>query len=367
MGWRRVVRASLLATTLLLAAVGCGAGGGDDNSSGGGTDRTAEAGDLIGVSLPTTVSARWITDGENLGYQFERLGYTTDVQFAEDDPKRQIAQIQQMIDSGARALVISAVNSTALNDVLAKAAAAKIKVIAYDRLLLNTADVDYYATFDNRRVGVLQATYLVEQLGLDSGGGTANIELFAGSADDNNAKLFFDGSMSVLKPYIDSGRVVVRSGQTSFSQVVTKAWNGDLAARRMTDILEEHYDGSEKLDGVLAPYDGITRGVLRAVQTAGVEMPVITGQDAEIDSVKLIAAGKQGQTVFKDTRKLAEVAAKMTNAALTGGKPEINDTSQYDNGVKVVPTFLLQPVTVVKSNYEDILVKSGYYSAAQLS
>ncbi|MFG1921894.1 substrate-binding domain-containing protein [Cryptosporangium sp. NPDC048952] len=359
MGLPRKVRASLLVVAVLLAAVGCGNSESDDGAA------QAETGGLIGISMPSGDQARWITDGENLSYQFERMGYTADVEVADGKPAKQIQQIQQMIDSGARALVISAVDGKSLTGVLEKAHEAKVKVIAYDRLIEGTPDVDYFATFDGRRVGVLQASYLVDALGLRNGGEPVTMELFAGSADDNNASVFYKGAMSVLQPFIASGRLDVRSGQTSFSAVTTKAWSDEVARQRMARILDEYYQ-SDDLDAVLSPYDGMSRGVLQAITAAGKKRPVITGQDAEIESVKLIASGKQDQTVFKDTRKLAELAANMVKTLLTGGTPTVTDTTQFDNGVKVVPTALLQPVTVVKSNYEKILVGSSYYSAAQV-
>ncbi|WP_211247561.1 sugar-binding protein [Cryptosporangium arvum] len=344
---------------MLLAAVGCG----DSNSESDSTKDTS--GGLIGISMPTDDQARWVTDGENLTYQFERLGYAADMKVADGSAARQIQQIQSMIDAGAKALVISAVDGKSLTGVLAKAHEAKVKVVAYDRLIEGTPDVDYFATFDGQRVGILQATYLVDALKLRSGGEPVTIELFAGSADDNNASVFYKGAMSVLKPFIDSGRLDVRSGQTAFNQVTTKAWSDEVARQRMASILKEHYESGD-LDAVLSPYDGISRGVLQAIKAAGAKRPVITGQDAEIESVKLIASGQQDQTVFKDTRKLAELAATLVDTSLKGGSPQVTDTTQFDNGVKIVPTALLQPVTVVKGNYEKVLVGSSYYSAAQV-
>ncbi|SHN47743.1 sugar-binding protein [Cryptosporangium aurantiacum] len=361
MRYPRFVRLSALIVAVVLVAVGC------SDSSGDGDDAATDKG-RIGIALPTTVSARWLIDGDNLVYEFGKMGYTTDLEYADDDQAKQIAQLEAMISSGARALIVGAVSSTGLTAVLAKAAAAKMTVIAYDRLIRETADVDYYATFDNTRVGVLQGTYLAEALGLKAGGGPYTIELFAGSADDNNSQMFFDGAMSVLRPYISDGTLVVRSGQTSFEEVTTAGWSSAVARQRMTRILDEYY-GSARLNAVLSPNDDLTRGILTAVKAAGYRgatLPKLTGQDAELESVRLIAAGEQGHTVFKDTRKLAQAASQMTDAALTGGEPQINDTAQFNNGVKVVPTYLLQPVSVDKSNYESVLVGSGYYSADQV-
>jgi putative multiple sugar transport system substrate-binding protein len=320
----------------------------------------------IGISLPTTKSERWLSDGRGMEQQFELLGYSTDLKYAEDDVKGQISQIQGMIDNRVRALVIGSVDGGALKDVLASAATAKIPVIAYDRLIRDTPDVDYYATFDNFKVGVLQARYIVEALGLPEARGPFTIELFAGSPDDNNADFFFDGSMSVLRPYLRSRKLRVVSGETSFRRVATLRWDGAVAKTRMRRLLAGPLD-AERLDAVLSPYDGLSRGILEALVADRRRLPIITGQDAELESVKLIAAGKQSETVYKDTRELAKVAVQMANSLLAGGTPEVNDTKQYDNGVKVVPAFLLQPVDVDKSNYRRVLVDGGYFTADQLA
>ncbi|PPK92889.1 putative multiple sugar transport system substrate-binding protein [Kineococcus xinjiangensis] len=323
----------------------------------------------IGIAMPTKLSQRWISDGENIVKQFEALGYETDLRFADDDVQEQIAQIGDMVDKKERALVVGAIDGSQLKAVLQKAADADIPVISYDRLIRDTPNIDYYATFDNFKVGVQQAGAVVQALE-GAGPGPFNVELFAGSADDNNATFFFNGAMSVLQPHIDSGRFVVRSGQTQFADVATQQWSGDVAKARMEGLLAGTYS-SARVDAVLSPYDGITRGILDALKSAGYgpggkPLPVLTGQDAELDSVKLIAGGEQTQTVYKDTRELAKVAVQMTNSLLTGGTPMVNDTEQYDNGVKKVKTFLLQPVNVDATNYERILVDGGYYTAEQV-
>jgi putative multiple sugar transport system substrate-binding protein len=275
-----------------------------------------------------------------------------------------------MIANKDKALIIAAIDGSKLTAVLQKAAAAQIPVIAYDRLIRDTPSVDYYATFDNFKVGVLEAQHLERRLGLKSGKGPFNIELIAGAATDNNAGFFFNGAMSVLNPYIRSGKLVVRSGQTKFEQVATPNWDGKIAGARMSKILAASY-GSEHLDAVLAPYDGLSRGVIAACEKVGYgkgskKMPLITGQDAEIESVKAIIAGTQSQTVYKDTRELAKVAVQMTDSLLHGSKPQVNDTKQYNNGIKTVPTFLLQPVSVDKKNLRSVLVDGGYYTAADV-
>ena len=359
-------RLRLIVTGLALALTAACGGGTDAGST-----VIAEPLGTIGIVMPNKTSPRWLGDGGNMVKQFELLGYRTDLQFGEDDVKKQISQLESMIADHDSALVIASIDGGALAPVLQKAADAKIPVIAYDRLIRDTAAVSYYATFDNFKVGVIEANYLVKRLKLKSGRGPFNIELFAGSADDNNAHFFFDGSMSVLKPYIRSGRLRVRSGQTQFSKVTTLRWDGERAGKRMTKILAADY-GSAHLDAVLSPYDGLSRGIIAACTAAGYgskskPLPLVTGQDAEVDSVKMIIAGTQSETVYKDTRELAKVAVQMTDSLLTGGTPRVNDTTQYDNGVKVVPTFLLQPVGVDKTNYESVLVDGGYYTSAELN
>jgi len=357
--WRITALTGLLAIT----AAGCGAGSGSAPSAA--TDRGT-----IGIAMPTTTSARWISDGANIERQLKLLGYTTDLRYADDDPAKQVAQLGDMVARHEKALVIGAIDGTKLKDALQRAADAKIPVISYDRLIRETPNIDYYATFDNFKVGVVQATAVVDQLGLARGRGPFTIELFAGSPDDNNATFFYNGAMSVLRPYLSSGRLVARSGQTRFADVATQRWDGKVAQARMARILASAYS-SARLDAVLSPYDGISRGILAALQSAGygsrTPLPVITGQDAELESVKLIATGKQAETVYKDTRELAKVAVQMVDSLISGTTPEVNDVSQYDNGVKKVPTFLLQPVGVDKSNYQRVLVGGGYYTSAELA
>ena len=320
--------------------------------------------------MPTTGSDRWVNDAKNMAEQFALLGYQADIQFADDKVPAQVAQIQAMIDEGADALIVAAVDGSALTDVLAKAAAADIPVIAYDRLIRDTPNISYYASFDNFRVGVLQATYLVKTLKLNSAAGPFAIELFAGDAKDNNAGFFFGGAMSVLKPYLASGKLRVPSGEKRFAQVTTEGWSGDVGQKRMVNLLAQHYS-STRVDAVLSPYDGISRGIIAALQKdgygkGGKPLPAITGQDAELDSIKAIAAGTQGQTVYKDSRELAKVAVQMTDSLLSGGRPEVNDTKQYNNGIKDVESFLLQPVSVDKANYQTVLIEGGYYTAAEI-
>lgn len=342
-------------------------------------DSGSNAGALVGVTMPTKSSERWVHDGDNLRKALEKLGYKVDLQYAEDDIPTQVNQVENQITKGAKLLVIASIDGTAITTQLQEAADKKIPVIAYDRLIRNSPNVDYYTTFDNFKVGVQQATSLLVGLKLknaDGSDGTAkgpfNVELFAGSPDDNNATFFYNGAMSVLKPYIDKGTLAVRSGQKDFKTVAILRWKAEAAQKRMEDILTKTYSGGAKVDGVLSPYDGLSIGILSALKsngygTAGQPYPVVTGQDAEVTSVKSIIAGEQYSTIYKDTRKLAEVTATMADAVLKGGKPEINNDKDYDNGNKVVPAYLLEPVIVDKGNYKKELIDTGYLTEAQLT
>jgi putative multiple sugar transport system substrate-binding protein len=336
-----------------------------------GASAAAGGSGLVGIAMPTKSSARWLADGDNLVKSLKDLGYDTDLQYAEDDIPTQVSQVENMITKGAKVLVIAAIDGTTLADTLQKAADAGVKVLAYDRLIRDTPNVDYYTTFDNFKVGVLQANSIVDSLDLNNQAGPFNIELFAGSPDDNNAGFFFNGAMSVLQPFIDSGKLVVQSGETKFpEQVGTLRWDGATAQARLDNILATHYT-DKRLDAVLSPYDGISRGIIAALKqvgyyTADKPAPVVTGQDAELPSVKSILAGEQTSTVFKDTRLLAAQAAKMVNQMLAGQTVETNDTTTYNNGVKVVPSFLLDMVSVNKDNVQKELVDSGYYTADEV-
>ncbi|GGB93806.1 sugar ABC transporter substrate-binding protein [Marinobacterium zhoushanense] len=323
----------------------------------------------VGIAMPTNSSSRWISDGHSMVEQFEKAGYKTDLQYAEDDIPTQLAQVENMIVKGVDVLVIAAIDGTTLSNALENANAAGIKVIAYDRLIRDSEHVDYYATFDNFKVGVQQATSLVNGLKTRFQP-PYNVELFGGSPDDNNAYFFYNGAMSVLQPLIDSGEVKIVSGQMGMDKVGTLRWDGALAQSRMDNLLSAHYT-DKRIHGVLSPYDGLSIGILSSLKGVGygsadMVMPIVTGQDAELPSVKSILAGEQYSTVFKDTRELAGVAVGMVDALLKGSEPEINDTSTYDNGVKVVPSYLLEPVPVDASNWQPVVVNSGYYTLKQV-
>jgi len=363
-----------LTFALTLALAACG-GGGASGTGGGGGDGGQKT---VGVAMPTKSSERWIMDGNNVKKQLETLGYKVSLQYAEDDIPTQVNQIDNMITQGANLLIIASIDGTALTTQLEAAKADKIPVIAYDRLILNSPDVDYYAAFDNFKVGVAQGTSLLTGMGLlDASGkatdkaGPLNIELFAGSPDDNNAPFFFKGAMSVVQPLIDKGTLVVKSKQTKFETIATLRWDPATAQARMENLLTSTYSGGDKIDGVLSPNDQLAYGILSALKgagygTGGQPYPIVTGQDAEIGAVKSIIAGEQYSTIFKDTRELAKVTVAMADAQLKGKKVKVNDTKTYDNGKKVVPSYLLGIEIVTKENYKKVLVDSGYYTAADL-
>jgi len=365
--------ASIAVLTAALAACGSSTKTSDLTTSASGS-----TGALIGVTMPTRSSERWISDGNNLKAQLEALGYKVDLQYAENDIPTQTQQLDNQITKGAKLLIIASIDGTAITTQLENAKANKIPVIAYDRLIRNSPNVDYYATFDNFKVGVQQATSLLtglKVLNADGSKGTAkgpfNVELFAGSPDDNNATFFFNGAMSILKPYLDAGTLVVKSTQTDFKTVAILRWDPATAQKRMENLLTSSYKSGAKVNGVLSPYDGLSIGILSALKsngygTAAQPYPIVTGQDAELASVKSIIAGEQYSTIYKDTRQLAKTTVTMADAVLKGQTPQTNNTTDYNNGIKVVPSMLLQSVAVDKTNYQKELVVTGYYTAAQL-
>lgn len=375
---RRITIAAMGAVVALglAACSGSGAGSTDDSSG-----AAADPGDLtVGVAMPTQTSERWIADGDAVEKGLKEAGYQVDLQFAGDDIPTQQQQIDQMITKGADLLIIASIDGTALATQLQAAADANIPVIAYDRLIRDSENVDFYVTFDNYKVGVQQATSLLVGLGVlnaDGSKGDAagpfNIELFAGSLDDNNAHFFYQGAMDTLQEHIDAGTLVVKSGQTDIEQVATLRWLQETAQKRMEDLLTSTYSDGSKVQGVLSPYDGLSRGIITALQNAGYGptiaegLPIVTGQDAEIASVKLINDDVQFSTIFKDTRKLAEQAVVSAESFLAGEEPEANDTETYENGVKVVPSFLLESDIVYKDNIQSLLIDSGYWTEDQVA
>ncbi len=335
-------------------------------------DETVGEGKVVGIAMPTQSSERWINDGANMKMQLEALGYEVQLQYAEDDVQQQVSQIENFVGQQVDCIVIAAVDSGALTTVEAQAKAAGIPIIAYDRLLMDTDAVSYYASFDNEGVGTAIGTYIKEKKNLDAAreaGESYTIEFFMGSPDDNNAVLLHRGVMNVLQPYLDDGTLVCKTGRTSFDDTCILRWSQETAQQNCENYLAGFY-GDEDLDIACSAFDGFSYGIRAALEGAGyteANWPMITGQDAELMATKNIISGKQTMSIYKDTRLLAEKAVTMVNAVLTGSEPEINDTTTYDNNVIVVPSYLCTPVAVDKDNYQEVIVEGGYYTAEQLA
>jgi putative multiple sugar transport system substrate-binding protein len=356
--------ASILAGALMLTCIGC-------SSSKNKTVTDTSKDKLIGVAMPTQSLQRWNQDGSNMKSQLESKGYKVELQYANNDVNTQIQQIENMITKGCKVLVVASIDGSALSDVLKKAADNKVKVIAYDRLIMKTNNVDYYATFDNFKVGVIQGQYIETKLGLKEGKGPFNIELFGGSPDDNNATFFFNGAISVLQPYIDNGKLVVVSGQKDFTKIAIQGWDSAKAQARMDNLITANYANGKKLDVVLSPNDSLAIGVVASLKNAGFgtasnAYPILTGQDCDKPNVVAMINGQQSMSIFKDTRTLASKVVEMVDALLQGKQADVNDTKTYNNGSKVVPSYLCDPVYADASNYKQILVDSGYYKEADL-
>jgi len=347
-------KAAAIAAIAALALTACGR---TDSGTSGGSSGGGEAfpkGSSIGVALPQKTSENWVLAEKLFNDGLTSAGFKPDVQFANGGVSEQQNQISAMVTKGDKVIIVGAIDGAQLGTQLKQAKDAGATVIAYDRLLLNTSNVDYYVAYDNFKVGVLQGQALLDGLKSKKPSGPYNIELLAGSPDDANAKVFFDGAMSILQPKIDDGTLKVVSGQKSFEQAVTQGWKAENAQKRMDTLLAGTYT-SASLDGVLSPNDTLARAVLTSVKAAGKPLPIVTGQDSEVESVKSILAGEQYSTINKDTRKLVEHAITMVKDIQSGKTPEINDTKSYNNGVKTVPAYLLPPVIVTMAN-----VKTAY-------
>ena len=331
------------------------------------TDTTAAGGGLIGVSMPTQDLQRWNQDGSNMKSELEAAGYTVELQYASNDISTQVSQIETMISNGCELLVIASIDGDSLGTVLAQAKEQGIPVIAYDRLIMNSDAVTYYATFDNYLVGKTQGQYIVDALDLENADGPFNIEFVTGDPGDNNVNFFFGGAMDVLQPYIDSGKLVVPSGQMTKEEVATANWATETAQSRFENILSSYYADGTELDAVLASNDSTALGVANALAANYTgPYPILTGQDCDKPNVKNIVDGKQSMSVFKDTRTLASQVVKMVEAVMEGGEAEVNDTESYDNGTGIIPSYLCEPVVVDASNYQELLIDSGYYTEADL-
>ncbi len=336
-----------------LALAGCGGGRRSRAAARPGAEAQGfEKGATIGVALPQKTSENWVLAEKLFQEGLEEAGYRADVQFANGGVPEQQNQVQTMVIKGARVVVVGAIDGSQLGAQVKEAKASGATVIAYDRLLLNTRAVDYYLAYDNFKVGELQGRSLLEGLKKRKGQAPWNVELVAGSPDDSNSKVFFDGAMSVLRPGIDDGTLVVKSGQTSFSQASTQGWKSENAQKRMDTLLAGTYSKAE-LAGILAPNDTLARAVLTAARAAGKELPVVTGQDSEVESVKSILKGEQYSTINKDTANLVRHAIEMVNDLQQGRTPAVNDTRSYGNGAKIVPAYLLEPRIVTLENVRE--------------
>lgn len=358
----------LTAVALIASSAACSKSRDDDKSGSSGSN-------MIGIAMPTKSLERWNNDGKHLDELLKQKGYTTSLQYADNKVDQQITQIQNMINQNVKVLVIASIDGTALTPVLKKAADQKIKVIAYDRLINSTPNVDYYATFDNYKVGKLQGDFIVEKLGLAQGKGPFKFEPFAGSSDDNNAKFFFQGAWDVLAPYVASGKLTIPSGKklasaNDWKTVSIDAWSSQKAQSEMDNRLNSYYTDGSKVDVVLSPNDSLALGIEQSLEshsyTPGKDWPIITGQDADLANTKNILADKQSMTVWKDTRTLGDQVATMVDQIVKNQTVSTNDTTSYNNGVKVVPAFLLPPLVVTKDTVADKLVASGFYTKDQL-
>ena len=381
---KRKLFSLLLAASMLTAVLaGCGQTGNDTTGGQTGNDQqqvvdnggddvatpapSADGAVKVGVAMPTKDLQRWNQDGANMKEQLEAAGYEVDLQYASNDVPTQVSQIENMINSGCKVLVIASIEGDSLGTVLEQAKENNIPVIAYDRLIMNSDAVTYYATFDNKLVGIKQGQYIEQQLGLASGAGPFNIEFITGDPGDNNARFFFGGAMEVLQPYIDNGQLVVKSGQTSFDEVATANWSTENAQNRFDAIISAYYSDGTQLDAVMASNDSTAQGVTTSLENNYTgAWPIITGQDCDIVSVQNMIAGKQSMSIFKDTRTLAAKTVEMVDAILKGGEAPVNDKETYDNGTGIIPSYLCEPVFADINNYKELLIDSGYYTEDQL-
>jgi len=372
------VAAALAGFALVLTSAACSSERTPENegdTAGGSTEQAEGGGELIGIAMPTRSLERWNNDGTHLESLLKERGYETSLQYADNEVDQQITQLQNMINQGADILVVASIDGTALGPVLEQAEAAGTTVIAYDRLINGSENVDYYATFDNYEVGQLQGEYIVEQLGLEDGeAGPFNLEPFAGSPDDNNAAFFFSGAWDVLRPYVESGQLVVPSGKApatndEWTSIGIQGWSSQTAQSEMENRLNSFY-ANDEVDVVLSPNDSLALGIEQALDAAGYtpgeNWPIVTGQDADLANVKNMLEGMQSMTVWKDTRSLGDQVATMIDQITAGEEVEVNDTETYDNGVKVVPAYLLAPQVVTSDTVESALVESQFYTAEEL-
>lgn len=322
----------------------------------------------IGVAMPTDALMRWKNDGATIKAELKKAGYAADLRYANNTASTQVKQVEAMINDGYAALIIAPIDGSSLSSTLDNARDCGIPVIAYDRLLMGSDGVWGYVTFDNEAVGAVQGEYIRDALDLDNATGPFNIEFTAGDPGDRNARLFFDGAMRVLKPYINSGKLKVLSGQSTFAKAATQYWMPDNAQKRAETILLKYYQNAA-IHAWLCSNDSTAQGVIRALEAnyCGENWPIVTGQDCDIENVRMIIKGQQSMSVFKDTAVLAKQAVKMADQLLTLGSADVNDTKTYDNGATVVPAYLCKPGVVTANNYKSVLIDSGLYRAADLA
>ena len=382
---RKLLSAILCATMTASLLVGCGSSASNEAAAPAAdtaeeaapaadtAEEAAPAGDVdksnitIGVAMPTKDLQRWNQDGDNMKSQLEAAGYKVDLQYASNEVATQVSQLENMISNGDSLLVVASIDGSALGSVLDQAKASNIPVIAYDRLIMNTDAVSYYCSFDNYKVGVTQGQYVVDTLDLENQDGPFNIEFCGGDSGDNNAILFYNGAMDTLKPYIDAGKLVVKSGQTEFADVATANWSTETCQNRMQTIISSYYADGTKLDAVVCSNDSTALGACNAIEADyNGDQPIVTGQDCDIANMANLVAGKQSMSIYKDTRELAAKCVEMVDALMSGSECEINDTETYDNGVMVVPSYLCEVKFADKDNYKALLLDSGYYTKEQL-
>ena len=343
-----------------------------DDSSSKTDDSSSSGGKTVGIAMPTKSLERWNRDGEYLKAQFEEAGYKVELKYSDNDTNQQNNDIQGMIADKVDLLLIAAIDGNTLSQTLADAKDAGISVIAYDRLIMNTDAVSYYVSFDNYTVGKLQGEYVIDALDLKNSDGPFNIEFTAGDPADNNAGYFFNGAYDALKDYIDAGKLKIPSGKTKFEQVATDSWSTDKALENMQNTLASYYT-STQLDVALCSNDSTALGVAQAISSdySGKNTPIVTGQDGDIANLKNIVDGKQSMTVYKNVNDEAAATLEVSKAILSGQTPDASlvsslsaeatyDTESYNNGVKVVPSYLLVPYVITKDKL-DVLVDTGLY------
>lgn len=327
----------------------------------------------VGISMPSQELLRWNYDGANMKKSLENSNHEVILEYAENDATIQCSQIEKMIEEGCTILIISAVDTYSLNNILEKAVDNDITVISYDRLIMNSPYVDYLVSFDAKMIGEVQANYVLKALNLKvlPRKTPATIEFFAGDKDDSNSFMVYDAFYDYIVDYIDDGKISVPSGQYRFNQCSTKNWSSENAYNRMMALIAQNGYGpnGKKLDAVFASSDVLARGVVKALEENGYtegNFPIITGLDCDIENVKMIIEGKQAMSVFIDTRLLAQEACNIVNQISYGEEKKIDIKHTSFNGVKNVNALFCSLSLVTKANYNKILIESGYYPEDKL-